>query len=95
MTIDEYKSLCATATAENFQTVLTDVLKNVQTDFSTVDNLNVQISEQEKKIRDLQDTNQKLFLSQTSPIKQEEEEKDLFAQEMEAQKDKKGLDILR
>lgn len=95
MTIEEYKQLVGTATPENFQSVLTDVLKAVQDDFSIVENLNTQISEQDKKIRDLQDTNQKLFLSQTSPVKDPEEEKDLFEQEVEALKDKKGIDILK
>lgn len=74
MTIEEYSALIATATAENFQSVMTDVMKEIKSDFSTIENYKNQISDQETKIRDLQDTNQKLFLSQTSTIQHEKED---------------------
>lgn len=76
MTIEEYKNLAGTATPENFQTVLTSVLKEVQTDIGQIDALKTQAEEQATKIRDLQDTNQKLFLSQTSSVNSETENED-------------------
>ncbi len=76
MTIEEYQNLISTATPENFQTVFSDVLKNVQSDFATIENYKTQIEEKDTKIRDLQDTNQKLFLSQTKPDKIMDEKED-------------------
>ena len=77
MKIKEYTDLAKTATAENFQTVITSILDSIKEDFSVIDNLNEQIKVQETKIRDLQDTNQKLFLSQTGGTpKQEEDDMD-------------------
>jgi hypothetical protein len=73
MTIEEYKDLISTATPENFQIVFSDVLENVQNDFATIENYEKQIEEKDTKIRDLQDTNQKLFLSQTKPEKMMDE----------------------
>lgn len=74
MKIKEYTDLAKTATAENFQTVLTSILDSIKEDFSVIDNLNEQIKTQETKIRDLQDTNQKLFLSQTGGTPKQEED---------------------
>lgn len=106
MTIEEYTDLAKTATAENFQTVLTSLLEGIKTDFSVVENLNNQVKDYETKIRDLQDTNQKLFLSQTSkPVQTNESEIDDGVEGIQAldamsevikseNSDKTGLDIL-
>lgn len=106
MTIEEYTDLAKTATAENFQTVLTSLLEGIKTDFSVVENLNTQIKEQETKIRDLQDTNQKLFLSQTGTAPKEDKDViddgvegiqalDAMSEVIKSENsDKKGLDIL-
>lgn len=72
MTNEEYRNLAKTATTENFQTVITSILDEIENDFSVIENLNEQIKVQETKIRDLQDTNQKLFLSQTGGSPKEE-----------------------
>lgn len=74
MKIKDYTDLAKTATAENFQTVITSILDSIKEDFSVIDNLNEQIKTQENKIRDLQDTNQKLFLSQTGGTPKQEED---------------------
>lgn len=74
MKIKEYTDLAKTATAENFQTVITSILDSIKEDFSVIDNLNEQIKTQETKIRDLQDTNQKLFLSQTGGTPKQEDD---------------------
>ena len=74
MKIKEYTDLAKTATAENFQTVITSILDAIKDDFSIMENLNEQIKTQETKIRDLQDTNQKLFLSQTGSSPKDDKE---------------------
>lgn len=63
---------------------LPDLLKEVKTDYEGIASLTNKSSEQEKRIRDLQDTNMKLFLMQTSAPKtngQLEEEDDLEGQD--------------
>lgn len=77
MKIKEYTDLAKTATAENFQTVITSILDSIKEDFSVIDNLNEQIKTQETKIRDLQDNNQKLFISLTSKTPKQEENDDI------------------
>lgn len=64
---------------------LPELLKEVKTDYEGIVSLTNKSSEQEKRIRDLQDTNMKLFLMQTSAPKtkgqMEEEEDDLEGQD--------------
>lgn len=65
--------------------VLPDFLKEVKTDYEKTVSLEAKIAEGDKRIRDLQDTNMKLFLMQTSAPKSkgqiEEEEDDLEGQD--------------
>lgn len=49
-------------------------LSDLETDYTTLDNMAKKVSEQENRIRDLQDTNQKLFLSVTGTPEPEPEE---------------------
>lgn len=44
------------------------LLDNLKTDMETMDSLRDQISKQQSKILDLQDTNTKLFLRVTNPV---------------------------
>lgn len=64
---------------------LPEFLKEVKADYEGIVSLTNKSSEQEKRIRDLQDTNMKLFLMQTSAPKtkgqMEEEEDDLEGQD--------------
>lgn len=63
---------------------LPEFLKEVKADYEGIVSLTNKSSEQEKRIRDLQDTNMKLFLMQTSAPKtkgQLEEEDDLEGQD--------------
>lgn len=80
MTIEEYSTLALTATPENFQSVMTEILENVKTDFSTMENYKTSIEEKDKKISDLQESNQKiferLFLTQSNSDKEKEEEEE-------------------
>lgn len=57
---------------ENAVTLLSDLEK----DYTTLDSMTSKVSESEKRIRDLQDTNQKLFLSVTGQPAEEEEKED-------------------
>ena len=54
-----------------------ELLDLVTTDEIEYNNLVSQIAEQSEKIRNLQDTNMKLFLSQTSKIQDETEDEEL------------------
>lgn len=81
MTHEEYTALALTATPENFQSIMTEILENVKTDFSTMENYKTSIEEKDKKIADLQESNQnifeRLFLTQSDSDKKKEEEEDL------------------
>ena len=76
MTIDEYRDKITSmiqkpeASGETGAELITSITE----DLSTIDSMKVQLSESEKKIRELQDANVKLFLSVTGQSKQEEEE---------------------
>ena len=58
-----------------------ELLDLVSTDEIEYNNLKTQVSEQSEKIRNLQDTNMKLFLSQTSEIQDETEDEELEGDE--------------
>lgn len=78
MTIDEYRdkitgiiknpATCGEAGAE--------LITSITEDLATIDSMKAQLSESEKKIRELQDANVKLFLSVTGQSNQEEEEEE-------------------
>lgn len=78
MTYDEVKTRITALVGnpdtaqENAVTLLSDLEK----DYTTLDSMTSKVSESEKRIRDLQDTNQKLFLSVTGQPAEEEEEKE-------------------
>lgn len=67
MLYDDYVKTIGTMTAENFQTVATTLMQSIKEDCETRDALTERCNTQDNKIRDLQDTNAKLFLSITSP----------------------------
>ena len=73
MTYDEYSALIGSMTTENFQAVGTNLLQGVKEDCETITSLTEKIAGQDTKIRDLQDTNAKLFLSITSPASKVED----------------------
>lgn len=76
---EEYETLIATATPENYTTVLTDIMDKVRVDcevYDTMQETNRQLSE---KVASLQDSNMKLFLrvnEVVEPEKAQEPEKD-------------------
>lgn len=53
------------STPEEAPALANDLLKNLTDDLAVMDGLNSKIAEQQSKITDLQNTNIKLFLSQT------------------------------
>lgn len=63
MTYEEYENLTKNATAENFQTVMLDLLGNLKNDLTEKETIAADIASKDAKIKDLQDTNMKLFLS--------------------------------
>ena len=78
MTIDEYRDKITSMIQkpETSGEIGADLITSITEDLSTIDSLKAQISESEKKIRELQDANVKLFLSVTGQSKQEEEEEE-------------------
>lgn len=80
MKIDEYKSLISELSeTENMADVLQKILEAITEDTSRLEVLETTNNELNDKIRELQDTNMKLFLSQTKQSEEEEEEEELDA----------------
>lgn len=97
MTYEEYQAAISGMTAENFQTIASDLLSEIKHDCETLSSMTEKCSSQDMKIRDLQDTNAKLFLSITKPVteKAPEDEKTALAEkEIAEARAKKGLDAL-
>lgn len=76
MKYEEYKTIINDVIKSEKLDQLVTVLDSIKEDLTTRDNYAKLNSEQETKIRELQDTNMKLFLAQTSasPVKEEPEE---------------------
>lgn len=71
-----------------------DFLDKIKPDYDSIETLTKQAEDNDKKIRDLQDTNMKLFLNQTTEAKQEPDEEEevtpvSIAKEMFATKEDK------
>lgn len=80
MKIDEYKSLISELSkTENMTEVLQKILDAIIEDTAKLESLETTNNELNDKIRELQDTNMKLFLSQTKQSEEEEEEEELDA----------------
>ena len=52
-----------------------EILSEIKTDTEKIASLEASIAEKDARIRDLQDTNMRLFLSQSAPVEDEPEEK--------------------
>ena len=65
MKYEEYEAIAKQLTTENAPDIVKQMLDAIKEDVSTIDTLMSSITEKDTKIRDLQDTNLKLFLSQT------------------------------
>ena len=69
----DYEGIAQKLTPENAPEVLKTMLDSVKEDLAERDALKAVQAEQEAKIKDLQDTNIKLFLSQTGKAEQDED----------------------
>lgn len=67
---------------ENAPNYMNDLISEIEKDSKEFENLNTINEENQKKIRELQDTNMKLFLSQTITKEVEQEEKELTPDEI-------------
>lgn len=91
MKIEEYRELFSQAgDAEKAPAVLSQILENVTADITALETMTAQHAEDEAKIRELQDTNMKLFLAQTAPEEKEEEEPEITPQSIAEQMFAKG-----
>lgn len=78
MTYDEVKTriTALVGSPDTAQESAVALLSDLEKDYTTLDSMTSKVSESEKRIRDLQDTNQKLFLSVTGQPAEEEEKED-------------------
>ena len=73
MKYEDYEGIAQKLTTENAPEVMKMMLDSVKEDLAERDALMSVKAEQEAKIKDLQDTNIKLFLSQTGKATQDED----------------------
>ena len=73
MKYEDYEGIAQKLTTENAPEVMKMMLDSVKEDLAERDALMSVKAEQEAKIKDLQDTNIKLFLSQTGKAEQDED----------------------
>lgn len=73
MKYEDYESIAQKLTTENAPEVMKMMLDSVKEDLAERDALMSVKAEQEAKIKDLQDTNIKLFLSQAGKAEQDED----------------------
>ena len=73
MKYEDYEGIAKKLTTENAPEVMKMMLDSVKEDLAERDALMSVKAEQEAKIKDLQDTNIKLFLSQTGKAEQDED----------------------
>lgn len=73
MKYEDYEGIAQKLTTENAPEVMKMMLDAVKSDLAERDTLMSVKAEQEAKIKDLQDTNIKLFLSQTGKAEQDED----------------------
>lgn len=76
MTYEEYEQRInnALANADTAPTEFVSILSELKTDLTAKDTLETEKTELETRVRDLQDTNMKLYLSVTGNSTEEEEE---------------------
>ena len=76
MTYEQYEQRInnALANADTAPTEFVNILSDLRTDLTAKDNLETEKAELETRVRDLQDTNMKLYLSVTGNSDEEEDE---------------------
>lgn len=77
MLYDDYEKRVTALVSNPDQAPITaqEILSEIKTDTEKIASLEASIAEKDARIRDLQDTNMRLFLSQSTPVEDEPEEK--------------------
>lgn len=77
MLYDDYEKRVTALISNPDQAPITaqEILSEIKTDTEKITSLEASIAEKDARIRDLQDTNMRLFLSQSAPVEDEPEEK--------------------
>lgn len=77
MLYDDYEKRVTALISNPDQAPITaqEILSEIKTDTEKITSLEASIAEKDARIRDLQDTNMRLFLSQSTPVEDEPEEK--------------------
>lgn len=88
MKYEDYEKIAKTLTTENAPDVVKQLLENIKADTESIEALSKSNDEKDAKIRDLQDTNIKLFLSQTGKADDDSpSDEELVEQECKAVED--------
>lgn len=76
MKFEDYETLCngIIANPDKAPVAISGMLNEIKKDLASLDSLTAALEDSEKRIRDLQDTNTKLFLAQTAKDSQEPED---------------------
>lgn len=81
MKYEEYEAIAKTLTPENSPEVVKQLLDGIKADTTAFESMVKTNEEMDKKIRDLQDTNIKLFLSQTGKADDGAKDEEALAEE--------------
>lgn len=87
MKYEDYEKIAKGLTAENAPDIVKQLLDNIKVDTESVEALTKSNDEKDQKIRDLQDTNIKLFLSQTGKADDAPSDEEVAEQEQKAVED--------
>ena len=81
MKYEDYENIAKGLTTENAPDIVGQLLENIKADTESIESLTKSLDEKEMKIRDLQDTNIKLFLSQTGKADDDSPSEEELAEE--------------
>lgn len=81
MKYEDYENIAKGLTTENAPDVVKQLLENIKADTESIEALTKSNEEKDIKIRDLQDTNIKLFLSQTGKANDDAKDDEALVEE--------------
>lgn len=81
MKYEDYENIAKGLTTENAPDVVKQLLENIKADTESIEALTKSNEEKDTKIRDLQDTNIKLFLSQTGKANDDAKDEEALVEE--------------
>lgn len=84
MTLEEYRAIVSEMTADNAPEIVQRLMDNIEQDLNAKADTSAELEKASKRIRELQDTNMKLFMrvGEKGPAEQPEEEKPKTPQEL-------------